>query len=146
MRTFSLLLGQGGDELAAEIGDVGDDAAPDQVKGGVQASRTCIRGPSRGMQLGSPFLTGVLMGVVRTVRGGHGPGDRLTLAASSGPSSREECEKTPKSSCCLTKCKDNRRVVVVTVVLAHRTDLPVGVKTHPGYVRTDRLAEPSVDS
>jgi hypothetical protein len=29
-----LLPGQGGDELAAEVGDVGDHAAPDQVRSG----------------------------------------------------------------------------------------------------------------
>jgi hypothetical protein len=29
-----LLLGQRGDELAAEVGDVGDDAAPDEVESG----------------------------------------------------------------------------------------------------------------
>jgi hypothetical protein len=97
-----LLLGQGGDELAAEGGDVGDDAAPDQVKGDAQTSRTCIRGSSRGMQIGSPFLTGVLTGVVRTARGGHGPGDRLTLAARSEPTSLEEGEEAPTSSSCST--------------------------------------------
>jgi hypothetical protein len=30
-RLVCLLLGQGGDELAAEVGDVGDDAAPDKL-------------------------------------------------------------------------------------------------------------------
>ena len=34
VRPSPLLLGQGGDELAAEGGDVGDDAAPDQVGSG----------------------------------------------------------------------------------------------------------------
>ena len=93
-----------------------------------------------------PTPVGVLIGVVRTAREGHGSGDRLTLAARSEPTPLEEGEEAPTSSCCLTKCKDNRRVVVVTVVLAHRTDLTVGVKTHPWYVRTDRLPEPSEDS
>ena len=41
-----------------------------------------------------------------------------------------------------TEGENNRRVVVVAVVLAHRSDLPVGVKTRPWYVRTDRLPEP----
>jgi hypothetical protein len=34
MRPLSLLLGQGGDEFAAEVGDVGDHAAPDRVESG----------------------------------------------------------------------------------------------------------------
>jgi hypothetical protein len=34
VRPSSLFLGQGGDEFAAEVGDIGDDAAPDQVGGG----------------------------------------------------------------------------------------------------------------
>src|SRR3712207_1455343 len=40
-----------------------------------------------------------------------------------------------------TEGENNRRVVVVAVVLSHRTNLPVGVKTRPWYVRTDRLPE-----
>jgi hypothetical protein len=76
--------------------------------------------------------------------GGCGVGDH-TLAANSGPTSREESEKTPKSSCCLTKCKDNRRVVMVAVVLAHRADLPVGEKTSPCRFRTNLLPEPPQD-
>ena len=72
--------------------------------------------------------------------GGCGAGDH-TLAASSGPISREESEKTPKSSCCLTKCKDNPRVIVVAIVLVHRADLPESVKTRPWYLRIDRLAQ-----
>jgi hypothetical protein len=34
VRPLSLLLGQGGDEFAAEVGDVGDHAAPDRVESG----------------------------------------------------------------------------------------------------------------
>ena len=76
--------------------------------------------------------------------GGHGAAGRA-LVASSGPTSREESEKTPKSSCCLTKCKNNRRVVMVAVVLAHRADLPVGEKTSPCRFRTNLLPEPPQD-
>ena len=76
--------------------------------------------------------------------GGHGAAGRA-LVASSGPTSREESEKTPMSSCCLTKCKNNRRVVMVAVVLAHRADLPVGEKTSPCRFRTNLLPEPPQD-
>jgi hypothetical protein len=34
VRAPSLLLGQSGDELAAEVGDVGDQASPNQVRDG----------------------------------------------------------------------------------------------------------------
>jgi hypothetical protein len=38
VRASSLLLGQDGDEFAAEVGDVGDHTAPDQVKRGLGTS------------------------------------------------------------------------------------------------------------
>jgi hypothetical protein len=47
LRPSSLLLVQGGDEFAAEVGDIGDHAAPDQAGTDPQASRTRIRLPSR---------------------------------------------------------------------------------------------------
>jgi hypothetical protein len=42
---------------------------------------------------------------------------------------------------CSTEGENNRRVVVVAVVLFHRADLPVSVKTRSWYVRTNRLPE-----
>jgi hypothetical protein len=51
VRPASLLLGQGGDELAAEVGDVWDHAAPDQVGGGrktlVDVSKVVLGRPRR---------------------------------------------------------------------------------------------------
>jgi hypothetical protein len=38
-----------------------------------------------------------------------------------------------------TEGQDNPRIVVVAIVLAHRADLPISIKTRPWYVRTDRL-------
>jgi hypothetical protein len=63
-----LLLGQGGYELAAEGGDVGANAAPDQIG----SSRRTLEQVFAGL-LGwdinrSPSSTGVLMGVVRDPR------------------------------------------------------------------------------
>jgi hypothetical protein len=40
-----------------------------------------------------------------------------------------------------TEGEDNRRVVVVAVVLAHRAELPESAKTRLWRLRTDRLAE-----
>jgi hypothetical protein len=40
-----------------------------------------------------------------------------------------------------TEGENNRRVVVVAVVLAHGADLPVSVKTRPWRLRTERLPE-----
>jgi len=40
-----------------------------------------------------------------------------------------------------TKSKNHSRLVVVAVVLVHRADLPVGVKTRPWHLRTDRSPE-----
>jgi hypothetical protein len=40
-----LLFGERGDELAAEVRDVGDDAAPDQVRGGREAPDFVSEGP-----------------------------------------------------------------------------------------------------
>ena len=40
-----------------------------------------------------------------------------------------------------TDGEDDRREVVIAVVFAHRTDLPVGVKTSPWYIRVNRLPE-----
>ena len=44
VRPSSLLLGQGGDEFAAEGGDVSDHAAPDRVARGAQISLIHSRG------------------------------------------------------------------------------------------------------
>ena len=41
----SLLLSQGGDEFAAEVGDVGDDAAPDQVGDGRETLKDVSKVP-----------------------------------------------------------------------------------------------------
>jgi hypothetical protein len=63
-----LRLDEGGYELAAEVGDVGDDAAPDQVKT-IRRSRepvfgSCLKSPS----IGTWSLAGVTAGVVREAR------------------------------------------------------------------------------
>ena len=64
-RPLSLLLGDGGDEFAAEVGDVGDHAAPDQVRGDREASEYV----SEGLLGHGPkyllFPAGVLTGVAR---------------------------------------------------------------------------------
>ena len=46
---FSLLLGEGGDELAVEVWDVGHDAAPDRVISARESP-----GPSRMVRSGNP--------------------------------------------------------------------------------------------
>jgi hypothetical protein len=58
-----LLLGEGSDEFAAEVGDVWDHAAPDQVGGGRQTLEHVSDGRlGRGMNR-SPSSIGVLAGV-----------------------------------------------------------------------------------
>jgi len=44
MRPSTLLLGQGGDEFAAEGGDVWDHPAPDQVRSGRKTPEQVIAG------------------------------------------------------------------------------------------------------
>jgi hypothetical protein len=65
VRPLSLLLGQGGDEFAAEVGDVGDHAAPDQVRGNREKLEQVFAGLLGWDINRSPSSTGVLMGVVR---------------------------------------------------------------------------------
>ena len=68
LRPLSLLLGQGGDEFAAEVGDVGDHATPDQVRGNRKKLEQVFAGLLGWDINRSPSLTGVLMGVVRDPR------------------------------------------------------------------------------
>ncbi len=50
----ALILGERRDELAVEVGDVGHDAAPDRVRGGLEASEYASNG-TLGRSQGSPF-------------------------------------------------------------------------------------------
>jgi len=58
------VFGQRGDELAAEVGDVGDDAAPDEVRSGRMRPAQVIAG----LRIVRSLLTGVDAGMV--ARGG----------------------------------------------------------------------------
>jgi hypothetical protein len=60
---LTLLLGQGGDEFAAEIGDVGDHTAPDRVGGLREGGRTSSTGFSSGSFWIAPPAAGVVAGV-----------------------------------------------------------------------------------
>jgi hypothetical protein len=66
VRPSSLLLGQGGYELAAEVGDVGNDAAPDRVGSGLATSAYILRRVSQEAEDIRPAPAGVLTGVVQT--------------------------------------------------------------------------------
>jgi hypothetical protein len=59
----TLLLGERGDQLAAEGWDVGDHAAPDRVKQVLKASRARLRRPSREVPRAYVFPAGVGAGV-----------------------------------------------------------------------------------
>jgi hypothetical protein len=63
VRSSSLLIGEGGDKLVAEVGDVGDHAAPDQVGCGGEMSETPPWGLSVERYDGPPTLAGVRSGV-----------------------------------------------------------------------------------
>jgi hypothetical protein len=63
-----LLLGQGGDEFAAEVGDVGDHAAPDQVGNDRDPSEHVFDGRLEWDMSGFLPLAGVLTGVAREAR------------------------------------------------------------------------------
>ncbi len=74
--------------------------------------------------------------------------DLPTQKDSRSREARDEKERgrSPVRGECLPSCEstegeDDRRVVVVAVVLAHRADLPGAVKTRPWRLRTDRLPE-----
>src|SRR5215212_203950 len=64
-----LPLGQGGDEFAAEVGNVGDHAAPDQVRSDREKLEQVFAGLLGWDINRSPLSIGVLMGVVRDQRG-----------------------------------------------------------------------------
>ena len=64
-------LGQS-DKLAAEVGDVGDDAAPDRVGGGRRTSEYVYEGHPQVASNSSASLAGVVTGVRRRSAGGHG--------------------------------------------------------------------------
>jgi hypothetical protein len=66
---------------------------------GLLITRIALQRPSRMVPIDSTFPAGVLAGVAR---GGHGPGDHLTLAARSEPTPLEEGKEAPTSSSCLT--------------------------------------------
>jgi hypothetical protein len=61
--TLSLLLGDGGDEFAAEDGDVGDHAAPDQVRDNREKLEQVLAGLLGWDMNRFPSSTGVLAGV-----------------------------------------------------------------------------------
>jgi hypothetical protein len=68
MRPSTLLLGQGGDEFAAEVGDVWDHPTPDQVRSNREKLEQVFAG-LLGCDINrSPSSTGVPMGVVRDSR------------------------------------------------------------------------------
>ena len=62
----------------------------------------------------------------------------LSTAAQNSRPAREVFLSALLSS---TEGENNRRLVMVAVVLAHGADLPVGVKTYPWHLRTDRSPE-----
>ncbi len=74
-------------------------------------------------------------------------GRALVLALAMGASRRtpssivKALPTVPSTLPWSTEGEDDRRVVVVAIVLAHRADLPVSVKTRPWYIPTDRLPE-----
>jgi hypothetical protein len=70
----SLFLGKGGHELAAELGDVWDHAAPYQVRGDPEKLEQVFAGLLGRDMIRSPSSIGVLMGVVREPRGDEGEG------------------------------------------------------------------------
>jgi hypothetical protein len=70
----SLFLGKGGHELAAEVGDVWDHAAPYQVRGDPEKLEQVFAGLLGRDMIRSPSSIGVLMGVVREPRGDEGEG------------------------------------------------------------------------
>jgi hypothetical protein len=63
VRSPSLLIGEGGDKLAAEVGDVGDHAAPDRVGVLERYPDTPPWGLSVDRYDGPPTLAGVRSGV-----------------------------------------------------------------------------------
>ncbi len=87
---------------------------------------------------------------LRALREEHGRALALALAMGASrrtPSSIVKALPTvPSTLPWSTEGENNRRVVVVAVVLSHRADLPVSVKTRPWYVRTDRLPKLPKDS
>jgi len=64
-RLVCLFPGQGGDEFAAKVGDVGDDAAPDQVGSGRETLVDVPAGLSLVVSSSSTSPAGVLTGVAR---------------------------------------------------------------------------------
>jgi hypothetical protein len=71
VRPLSLLLGQGSNEFAAEVGDVGDHAAPDRVGSGQETQECVSDGHLGGSRKTSHFPAGVLAGVARDTREGE---------------------------------------------------------------------------
>ena len=69
MSPSSLFLGKGGHELAAEVGDIWDHAAPYQVRGDPEKLEQVFAGLLSWDMNRSPSSTGVLTGVVRDARG-----------------------------------------------------------------------------
>jgi hypothetical protein len=68
VRSSSLLIAEGGDELAAEGGDVWDHAAPDQVGSDRDLSEYASNGPLHRARACLPPPVGVFAGVNREVR------------------------------------------------------------------------------
>ena len=68
------LLGERGDELAAEGRDVRDHAAPDRVGGGRETLVYVSEGLLERPRIAPPPPAGVLMGVALSLRGGAGRG------------------------------------------------------------------------
>jgi hypothetical protein len=65
VRSSPLLIGEGGDELAAEVGDVGDHAAPDQVGSSREVSGYFSDDLLLWLRIDCSVLAGMFTGVSR---------------------------------------------------------------------------------